>query len=160
MLVALKKNITTIATLLTLSLPACQHGGTSGLTAEETYFIHEVKPLLEARCLPCHNGNVVLGGLNLTSAATAFENRAAGPLIVPGHPRQSKFLSVILADESHPQAMPPTGHGLNEIHILTLEKWIREGAVWPGGSPGQLKPAPGAEPRSVDAHVSAITPIS
>ena len=138
-------------TALLLAVISCAHQREGELAPPDAHFVNEVKPLLERRCLPCHDGRTLAGRFSLASRATAFQPDPGGPFIVPGHPGKSKLLTVVLAPESHPQAMPPTGHGLSEVEILVLEEWIRRGAPWPSGRRGRLESAPGAEPRSVDA---------
>lgn len=129
-------------------LASCVHRDGTVLSRGEAHFVEEIKPLLEKRCLPCHNGRTLGGRYNLAYRSTAFQAAPAGPFIVPGKPEESKILTVVLLAEKHHQAMPPTGHGLSEVEIALLEEWIRDGASWPEGRSGNLAPPANAEPRS------------
>jgi hypothetical protein len=37
--------------------------------------------------------------------------------------------------------MPPVSHRLTNDQITLLKTWIEEGADWPGGEAGRVKPA-------------------
>ena len=47
-------------------------------------FKKHVAPVLESRCLPCHNGKTMPNLFSMTSRAAAFQAGALGPRIVPG----------------------------------------------------------------------------
>ena len=61
--------------------------------------------------------------------------------IVPGNPEGSRVLAVVQEDPEAEKAMPPVSHRLTREEISLLRKWIAEGAHWPGGEAGRVKPA-------------------
>ncbi len=113
----------------------------SALTGPVSFGDH-VKPILEANCLPCHDGREMPAFLNLSSRQTAFASGPYGPRIVPGKPAESLLIRNLSAVHAPVKAMPPVGNRLTTEERRILTKWIAEGAQWPEGSAGRLrKPA-------------------
>lgn len=121
-----------IATLLTaVSLTACMN--LTVLKDEPVDFVSDVKPLLESRCLECHQHSYEFAGLNLETKALAMKGGRSGPVIVPGSPHQSLLYKVLLLGHNNPVAMPPTPERLEREHQQVLHDWIQQGAKWPDG---------------------------
>ena len=109
-------------------------------------FATQIKPLLQAQCVGCHHSGALFGNLNLESRELAFRATAIGPPIVPGEPDKSRLYIVLTLPESERKAMPPTGHRIRKEDVELLKQWILEGAKWPQGSEGHIKPAPVDKP--------------
>lgn len=92
-------------------------------------FVRDVKPILERRCLECHNRDYVFAGLRLETHDLAMKGGRSGPAIVPGKPDES----VLLLGHESPVAMPPTPEGTFEEEKAVLKAWIAQGAEWPQG---------------------------
>lgn len=110
----------------------------NGLVQAETKsqidFARHVKPILEKRCVWCHDGSDRTMPYALTNRKEAFKNQR----IVPGKPEQSLFY--IAASGQHPTLqMPAVGAKVAASDLKVLERWIISGAVWPEGEAGQLK---------------------
>ena len=151
--------------LALLSLP--------GLDSGAVDFDKEIRPILEARCLDCHDTETLKGGIGLETFYHAHLPTDAGePIFVPGKPDESVLLHVV--QETDPEKrMPPKGKPLSPAEIDTLKRWIGEGAVWPDDGwrppkhwsyvppervplppdPGLL--APGRKANEIDAFVAA-----
>ena len=113
----------------------------SGNSEAERYFVREVKPVLQQHCLRCHNGALPAPALNLTSSEKAFQTRPDGKAyIVAGKPDQSLLLTAIQRMGTHPKMMPRTDLSLTDDQIGMLREWIEDGAYWPAGKTGCLKP--------------------
>lgn len=108
-------------------------------------FTKEIKPLLEARCVNCHNAGALFGELNLENRELAFKPRAKGAAITPGSPDKSPLYLVLTLPEGDRKAMPPTGHRISEEEMALIKRWIAQGAEWPTGPDGVVIP-------SVSAH--------
>jgi hypothetical protein len=94
-------------------------------------FFRDIQPILETKCLDCHKGAKVKGGLRLESLADAMKGgKEEGPAITPHRPQDSALLKRVMS-ESEDEIMPPKGNPLNAEQIAKLTKWIGEGAVWP-----------------------------
>lgn len=106
----------------------------------DSYFLTEVKPVLQQNCLRCHNGSMPSPALNLTSKATAFKRSAAGrEYIMPGDPDCSLLISSVQRGGTHPKMMPRADLSLTEDQIGMLREWIEDGANWPEGPQGTLR---------------------
>jgi uncharacterized membrane protein len=118
-----------------------------GTQAErERYFLKEVKPVLQQHCVACHVGTLPPPALNLTSKAAAFTHSASGrDYILPGDPDCSLLISAVQRGGTHPKMMPRTEVSLTEDQIGMLREWIEDGAYWPEGEKGTLRPQKGVE---------------
>jgi hypothetical protein len=102
-------------------------------------FATQIKPLLEERCVTCHNSNALFGNLNLENRAFAFRNRPEGAVIVPQKAPESRLYLVLTLRETDRKAMPPTGHRIPAEDVDLIKRWIEQGADWPQGREGVLK---------------------
>ena len=102
-------------------------------------FADQVKPIFESKCLPCHSGSYAMGGFSLDSSTHAFAKGAKGARIVPGQPEASPLLALSSAHHGM-DVMPKVGNRVTKFESLILRQWILEGASWPSGASGVLKP--------------------
>jgi mono/diheme cytochrome c family protein len=109
------------------------------------HFRDRVRPVLEANCFACHShaAKKAKGGLVLDSRDAVLKGGDSGPAVVPGKPGESLLLKTVRHDgDVH---MPPSGK-LAAEDVATLDEWVKQGAVWPGGdTPATAK----ARPRGV-----------
>ncbi len=142
------------AVLVLASLAACQHApeesetrpaGVNVLSEKElaralsgrVRFERHVKPVLEAKCLACHQVEAMPGRLSLESREAALRSGTLGVFIVPGRPESSRFLQNLT--KAHAVAMPPVGETLTREEEQLLNRWIAQGAEWPAGADGRLR---------------------
>lgn len=105
-----------------------------GETVTRIDFGRHVKPILEQRCVWCHNGKDKEMPYSLVNRDEAFANQR----IVPGKP--SKSLFYLAASGQHPTLkMPAVGIKIAPSDLVVLRRWIESGAVWPAGPIGELK---------------------
>jgi WD40 repeat protein len=101
-------------------------------------FATEIWPVLESRCLACHDAPQRLadgsqkrpkGRVRLDSVE-AIRASKRGKLIVPGDPEGSLMLDMISLPADHDDRMPPADQGapLSEVEVARIEQWIAEGA--------------------------------
>ena len=110
-------------------------------------FATEIKPLLEARCVNCHHAGALFGELNIENRELAFKPRPKGPVITPGDPDKSPFYVVLTLPEGDRKAMPPTGHRISPAETALIKSWIQQGAAWPTGPDGVIKPIVTRDPK-------------
>src|SRR5947207_15855478 len=74
------------------------------------FFEAKVRPVLAAKCFACHSSKLKspMGALTLDTKAGMRKGGAAGPVIVPGKPAESRLLQALRYSDPHLQ-MPPTG---------------------------------------------------
>lgn len=108
-------------------------------------FHREIKPILEANCYSCHQGNKVKGGLRLDLRAEALAGgNADGPAIVPHKPETSALIARITSTDPD-EVMPAKGDPLPAKDIALLRRWIAEGAAWPDFPSQKLELTPLAD---------------
>ena len=92
-------------------------------------FIRDLKPVLETKCLSCHNPNNIKGKLSLASPSDRLSR-----MIVAGKPDESRLYEVTRpgANGDRPE-MPEKGAPLTDEERSHLREWIAAGAIWPEG---------------------------
>lgn len=101
-------------------------------SAQTVDFARQLQPILEAKCLSCHNPNNSKGDLSLAEAKDVLD--AERSLIVPGRALESDlYMAVITEDPDERPAMPQKGDPLSDSEAKLLRQWIEQGAQWPDG---------------------------
>ncbi len=94
-------------------------------------FFKDVLPILEAKCMECHQGQKAKGDLRLDNLADARKGgESDGPAVTPGKPENSALIARIISKDED-TVMPPKGKPLNKDEVRILTTWIKEGASWP-----------------------------
>lgn len=130
--------------LIALALTACEPAADPADAAPDdaVSFASDIRPLLEELCVNCHHQGALMGDLNLENRQLALRPRDDGELLVPGEPQQSLFFQVLNLPDDDPAAMPPTGHRIEDHELDLFRRWIEQGAEWPDGADGVIRPAP------------------
>jgi len=102
-------------------------------------FAAHVKPVLEAKCVMCHNRKALPGRMSLENRQEAMRTGALGAYIVPGHPEQSLLVANVKTAHQKVSVMPAVGERLTTDEYAILTKWVKEGAPWPAGKAGVLE---------------------
>jgi len=89
-----------------------------------------IAPVLEAKCISCHNSQRAKGGLAMDSYASLFSPGESGqPSVTAGDPEKSESLKRIYLPADHPDHMPPEGKSpLSQDEIRLLRYWVQTGA--------------------------------
>lgn len=108
--------------------------------AREISFTADVLPILEARCIECHDvaaEGVAASGVNLSDYEGVMQGTSFGPIVVPNS-SESSALYLVVAHKTDPQIhMPPhhptamaegRGTTLDENEVETIRDWIDQGA--------------------------------
>lgn len=112
-------------------LPPKKNRGYQKITnlEEAKIFDQIVYPILDSRCISCHNESKKKGDLMLHTQEDLLKGGEGGAVLVPGDPEQSELLKRIhlpITDDKH---MPPDGKTqltYEQTELLTW--WIKEGA--------------------------------
>ena len=94
--------------------------------ADNVSFSEDVLPVLESKCVVCHQGATAQKGLRVGSVDELLRGGETGPAIEPGGPDSS--LLVAMAGGEKP-AMPPVGDPLSPAELNLIRAWIAAGAV-------------------------------
>ena len=88
-----------------------------------------VNPILQSRCVQCHNADKSKGDLRYDTAEMLKKGGKDGPVFVAGKGLQSSMVKRCLLPEEDEHHMPPKGKNqLTEGQIALLTWWIDQGA--------------------------------
>ena len=99
--------------------------------ADPVDFKKQVKPILESRCLKCHNPEKPKGKLSLVNRIAAIKGGENAPSLTPNDPAKSPLYTTTTLPANHDDVMPPKGDKLTLDQQATLKAWIEQGADWP-----------------------------
>lgn len=118
------------------------HSATGEETAKKPVsFQDEIKPVLIEKCVHCHNRKTLPDLFSFESAKRAFVTLKSGQdVIVLGKPEKSLLIIALKSPHGHEKAMPMVGPRPTEEEIELLSRWIEEGAEWPKGPGGRIRP--------------------
>ena len=91
-------------------------------------FGDHVRPLLETRCLSCHNSELKQSGLDLSTREGLLRGGSRGPAIVAGDAEQS--LLVQLVRHNRKPGMPFMAAKLSDDVLARLVEWVNAGAPY------------------------------
>lgn len=116
-------------------------------------FDRDVYPILEAKCVACHNQANNESDLILEDAASILKGGASGPAVVAGKPEESMLL--LVSSRQDEPVMPPLPNdvkatALTGKQVGILKQWIAEGAKAGSGQAKQLAWQP------LPSHLNAI----
>jgi uncharacterized membrane protein/mono/diheme cytochrome c family protein len=88
-----------------------------------------VQPILEMRCVQCHNASKQKGDLRLDQLTQMLKGGKGGPAFVAGKGAESDMIKRCLLPEEDDEHMPPKGKTqLTTDQIALLSWWIDQGA--------------------------------
>jgi len=103
-------------------------------------FNKDIKPILVANCLECHDGigeGSAASEFNVKTYESIMKGTKYGPVIIPGSSASSSLYRMIAHKVDEKIQMPPhhnealsegRGDALTERQIEYIEKWIDQGA--------------------------------
>ncbi|MBL8825393.1 MAG: PSD1 domain-containing protein [Planctomycetaceae bacterium] len=103
------------------------------------FFEKSVRPVLLNRCAKCHGEKKVEAGLKLDSKAGLAHGIEGAPVVSPGNVDGSMLIKVVRYDGD--TQMPPEGK-IPAAEVAALERWVKEGAYWPGDEVTKPSAAP------------------
>ena len=120
-----------IVRLLTVTITLLLSVSSLGFT-QQVDFKRDIEPILKSRCLGCHGPKKQESGFRLDRRTSLLRGGDYGePAIVPGNPSKGTFLAAIKATDPDFR-MPPEGELLSKQQVALIERWVKEGAHWPG----------------------------
>jgi WD40 repeat protein len=104
-------------------------------------FERDVYPILDAKCVACHNVAINENGLNLEDVKHIMKGGKRGPSVVPKEPEKSSLFK--LASRAAQPAMPPLPNkveaaALTPKELGIIKQWILEGASAGMGGSGNV----------------------
>ena len=106
-------------------------GNTKGKEdAADVSFIKQVAPLLNSKCVGCHDEKAA-GKLRLDSYADMKNPSKSGYLLQAGQPQRSLIMARVTAPAGGGR-MPKDGAALSSEEVTMLANWIKQGAKFDG----------------------------
>lgn len=104
----------------------------SAIATERVDFARDVQPIFAQHCVECHGPEKQASALRMDRRTNLLRGGdSAEPAIVPGDAGAS-YLLTRLRDPNPEKRMPYRRPPLAEDEIAIIERWISEGADWPG----------------------------
>ncbi|HUH46592.1 MAG TPA: c-type cytochrome domain-containing protein [Arenibacter sp.] len=87
-----------------------------------------VQPILDNRCISCHNPKKDKGELQLQDRASILRGGESGETMVPNDPENSPLFSRLVLPVDHEDHMPPKDKvQLSQAEIAVIKAWIAKG---------------------------------
>lgn len=103
-------------------LPPIEHLG------EASVYDYLVHPILDDKCIGCHNSNKKKGGLSLGDSTGIIRGGKNGEALIPGNALKSEMIRRTMLDPHHEDFMPPDGKTpLTDEEKSILSFWIEKG---------------------------------
>lgn len=88
-----------------------------------------ISPIIDRRCVSCHNSEKKKGDLNLTSFSSLMKGGESGQIIIPGDINTSDLFRRITLPMDHKDFMPTEGkQPLTADQVQLIGWWIKENA--------------------------------
>ncbi|MFD2587360.1 c-type cytochrome domain-containing protein [Croceitalea marina] len=95
---------------------------------EAQVYGHLVAPILENKCLSCHNSTKKKGGLSFESSEAMNKGGKTGPVLIAGDTTKSQIIERVTMNPKDEKFMPPEGKTpLDQDEITLLKFWIAQG---------------------------------
>ncbi len=100
--------------------------------ADAVDFEKEILPIFKEHCIECHGPDKQKSEFRIDQRAIMLTGGDSGiAALVPGDPKASYLIEVINGSDPD-MIMPPKDDLLTKEQVALFEKWIEEGANWPG----------------------------
>lgn len=122
-------------------------------------FLHDVHPILQARCARCHLGPAHKGDYSMETRESALGGGESGPAIVPGDAEGSLLIRLV-EDRADGMVMPMSGPRVPPEEIAVLRAWIDAGAPWEDASLSaaqKARPVAALAPRRVELPPASVS---
>ncbi len=90
-------------------------------------FVDDILPILEDKCVNCHNPDESKGGLDLSTFSATMTGGSGGDIVVSEDPTGSRLYS--LAAHLEEPFMPPKGTQADEKELKLLSDWVASGLL-------------------------------
>lgn len=91
-------------------------------------YVDLIQPILEKKCISCHNQETQRGGLNLSNIDSLKKGGDNGQVLMSGNAFDSELFKRVTLAQNNSKFMPPKGEPLTYKEIKILEWWLNEGA--------------------------------
>jgi hypothetical protein len=100
--------------------------GTTKTSGRKPHPFSDIKPILDAKCIKCHNETRHAEGVNLSTYEALLKGGEHGSIVTPGHPEKSDLF--LYVDGTKKPVMPLRSAPLEKKEIDAIKDWIKSGA--------------------------------
>ena len=132
--VKMKRTLTSVAWLpAAVLLAGALCAGLAACSGDaQVSYSRDVKPILQANCLVCHQqggAGFEASGFSMESYESLLKGTRFGPMIIPGDSAGSNMV-VLMEGRADPSISMPHGRAepLSKADIETVRRWIDQGA--------------------------------
>ncbi len=119
----MKSTVSLTFTLLFTGLQAL----TAADEAAKVTFADDVFPILDSKCISCHNTDEAKGGLDLASFGATMSGGSGGAVVISENPKSSRLYT--LAAHTEEPIMPPRGTKATDAELKIIADWISGGLL-------------------------------
>ncbi len=132
-----------------------KEGGAARPVAEQVVYTDVVAPILENRCVSCHNPDKTKGKLRMDTYELLVKGGKEGPAIEPGNAAKSNIIIRAELPRDDEESMPPDGKTpLNAQELSVIKWWLNSGAD-PAKTVADLK-----APADILDAIAKLEPVS
>ena len=113
--------------ITTLLLPCFLQASEEPKSGEKVTYVDHVLPILEDKCINCHNPDESKGGLDLSTYSATLTGGSGGEIVIAEDPGSSRLFS--LSAHIEEPVMPPRGTKASEKELKILSDWISGGIL-------------------------------
>jgi uncharacterized membrane protein len=104
---------------------------TNAINVDSSIYRNVIHPILESKCIGCHNTSKQKGNLLMIDSISLFKGGESGTALIAGQAANSLLFKRMLLPESHEEHMPPIGKAqLTFSEVQLIEAWINNGASY------------------------------
>jgi hypothetical protein len=115
------------ATLITVLLFSGLQAVPAAEEPAKVTFADDVFPILDNKCVSCHNTDEAKGGLDLASFGATMTGGSGGAIVVSADPKASRLYT--LAAHTEEPVMPPKGTKATDEELKVIAAWITGGLL-------------------------------
>lgn len=141
----MKSSHTLITALFAMGLQAL----TAADEAAKVTFADDVFPILDSKCVSCHNTDEAKGGLDLASFGATLNGGSGGAVVISEDPKSSRLYT--LASHSAEPIMPPKGTKATDEELKVIAAWIAGGLLETKNSKAKKSDKPKVDFNSITA---------
>ena len=141
----MKSTSTLIAALLFTGLQAL----TAADDAAKVTFADDVFPILDNKCVSCHNTDEAKGGLDLASFGATMAGGSGGAVVISENPKSSRLYT--LAAHTEEPIMPPKGTKATDEELKIISDWIAGGLLETKNSKAKKSDKPKVDLNSISS---------
>ena len=140
---------TAYQTLLILIVFTCSPHIKGAGDAKKVTFIDDVFPILDNKCVSCHNPDESKGGLDLSTFSATLAGGSGGDIVVSQDADSSRIYT-LTAHKEEP-FMPPKGTGATEKELKVIADWVAGGLLETKSSKARKSDKPKVDLNSISA---------